>query len=430
MKRDGLNIIFLLAIVFAILLSISFVSAAQGDVSWAKGFGSNGTNEAGRGVAVDSSGNIYATGYFAGRTDFGQGELLSAVYPWINPATISDIFLIKYSSTGLPIWTKRIGNISDDQASDIAVDTNSNVYIVGGVGNQVEFGDGVYLTAGFYVDAFLAKYNSNGDLVWAKRFPGDRSEGAAAVDVYSSNNVVLTGAFSTFSSGVYPVSGCPALQEIHKNANGDGFLVKYNSVGSCIFAKRFGGFDGDQGMDVVTDSVGNIIVIGIFVASVDFDGNNLTGDPTTRDVFVAKYSPSGQYLWSSRIGGTGEDNGIGVAVDSSGNIYATGYFSQTISVGSQNLISNGGRDIFLIKYNSNGNVLWAKSFGNVSNDQGSGINVDKNNDVEIIGYFSNIVNFGSYSLTSPGTNIADVFVSKYDSNGNNLLSKNYCCNGN
>jgi len=134
-----------------------------------------------------------------------------------------------------------------------------------------------------------------------------------------------------------------------------------------IWSKRFGGTLGDFGNSVATDTSGNVLVTGAFYGTVDFGGGNLTS--VFRNIFLAKYAPNGNHLWSKRFGDGGGEDGTGVTTDTSGNVLVTGNFDSTVDFGGGNLTSAGGsNDIFLAKFDANGNHLWSKCFGGTNID--------------------------------------------------------------
>jgi len=314
---------------------------------WSKRFGGN-ASDYGQSVSVDSWGNVYITGWFDSSTiDFGGGVLTNAGY--------GDIFLAKFDSNGNHLWSKRFGGSSVDWGYSVSVDSSSNVYITGWFeSSTIDFGGGALTNVGG-VDIFLAKFNSNGNHLWSKRFGGsgggDSGDYGSSVSVDSSGNVYITGSFSSstidFGGGVLTNAGgscgsysCPDI-----------FLAKFDSNGNHKWSKRFGGSGDDYGNSVSVDSSGNVYITGWFNSStIDFGGGALT-NAGGADIFLAKFDSNGNHKWSKRFGGSYADKGESVSVDSSGNVYGTGWFgSSIIDFGGCPLSSEGGYDIYLIKY--------------------------------------------------------------------------------
>jgi hypothetical protein len=183
----------------------------------------------------------------------------------------------------------------------------------------------------------------------------------------------------------------------------DVFVAKLTSDGSYIWAKRFGDSSAETGLDVAVDNSGNVAVTGFFQATINLGGSTLTSVGTT-DMFVAKYSSnSGSHLWSKRAGDWQGDSGEAVAFDASGNVVVGGYFRGQTSFGGATLSAEGTQgDIFVAKYSSNGAHLWSRAFGGTGHDICSGVAVDGGGNVIAAGYFSNTITLDGESLTSAG----------------------------
>ena len=202
----------------------------------------------------------------------------------------------------------------------------------------------------------------------------------------------------------------------------------------------FGGTRTDYPFDSVVDGMGNLYTTGYFQGTVDFDPGAGTSSLTSaggNDMFVSKLDSAGNFVWAVRFGSSGGEIAYGIAVDGSGNVYTTGYFSGTVDfdpgAGTSNLTSvGGGNDVFISKLNSSGGFVWAKSFGQLTNDIGSGVAVDGSGNVYATGYFQNTVDFdpgaGTSNLTSAGS--TDVYVSKFDSLGGFTWVKSFGGTGN
>ncbi|MGC8928898.1 MAG: SBBP repeat-containing protein, partial [Myxococcota bacterium] len=201
--------------------------------------------------------------------------------------------------------------------------------------------------------------------------------------------------------------------------------------GNHLWSKRFGGSSGDVGYSVSVDKNGNVYITGYFnSSSIDFGGGALTnaggncGNYPCDDIFLAKFDTNGNHLWSKRFGGNNGEDGSSVSVDSNGNVYITGWFhSSSIDFGGGALTNAGDADIFLAKFDTNGNHLWSKRFGGSDGDGGSSVSVDKNGNVYITGgFWSSSIDFGGGALTNANAGIDDIFLAKFDSNGNYLWS--------
>jgi len=398
---------------------------SSGDLVWAKTFGGAGFDY-GTSVAVDASGNIHTTGHFAGTADFDPGagttNLTSAGY--------DDVFVSKLNSSGDYVWAKKFGGIDYDYGLSVAVDPSGNVYTTGYFVGLADFDPGVgttNLTSAGGSDAYVSKLNSSGDLVWAKTLEGAGFDSGASVAVDASGNVYTTGYFGG-TADFDPGAGTSNLTSAGST---DAYVSKLNSSGDYVWAKKFGGIDGERGQSVAVDLSGNVYTTGFFKGTADFDPGVGTQDLTSAgsdDVFVSKLNSSGDYVWAKKFGGGGIDNGLSVAVDSSGNVYTTGNFSATADfdpgVGTQDLISVNSFDVFVSKLNSLGGFEWAKQFGGFDYDFGRSVTVDASGNVYATGNFGSTVDFdpgvGIQNFISSGG--YDVFVSKLSPLGVSLVT--------
>ncbi|MFZ4123907.1 MAG: SBBP repeat-containing protein [Candidatus Planktophila sp.] len=416
-----------------IATSISHVNPAS---AWSNAqttvsvFGGSSGGDLGRSIAVDSGGNIYTTGHFRGTVDFDPGTGTSN----LTSVGFADVFVSKLNSTGDLLWAKGFGGTSGgDFGHSIAVDSGGNIYTTGHFRGTVDFDPGAgtsNLTSAGATDVFVSKLDSAGDLIWAKSFGGGVGNLAYSIAVDGSGNIYTTGYFR----GTADFDPGEGTFNLTNAGSGDAFVSKLNSAGDFLWAKRFGGTQSDRAYSIAVDSSGNVYTTGYFQATVDFDPgagtSNLTSAGAT-DAFVSKLDSAGDFLWAKRFGGTQSERAYSIAVDGSGNVYTTGYFSGTVDfdpgAGTSNLTSVGQGDAFVSKLDSAGDLIWAKSFGGTESDLGLSIAVDGSGNVYTTGYFRRTVDFdpgaGTSNLTSVGSD--DVFVSKLDSTGNLLWAKSF-----
>ncbi len=221
---------------------------------------------------------------------------------------------------------------------------------------------------------------------------------------------------NAYTTGQYSVSiffGNDTLNSPHAEAP---FLVKYNSNGIVQWAKQPGmACDGGYGLTVSTDPSGNILLLGVFVRGDIIFGNDTLSNAVYNDVFLAKYNSSGTVLWAKQSTFCGGSLPYSVTCDDEGNTYITGYFSDSISFGSNTLKSASMYTSFLAKYDPNGNVMWAKQATGDGTCRGTSVTTHKGFEY-LTGYFKDTITFGLTKLISDFGN--DVFTIKYDSNGN------------
>lgn len=316
-------------------------------------------------------------------------------------------FLAKYDADGNALWAKNVHGIS--QANSVAVDANGNIYITGYFSEYYVYFGSIQLTnsnsSNNTQDMFLAKYDTNGNVIWAKKAGGALHDAGNSVVIDALGNILIAG-YCTSS-------------------NGRVFLAKYDSSGNELWTKSAGSTYGSYATSIAVDNSGDFFVTGNFTGyTIVFDGisfNNPNGSNLYGDIFIAKYNANGDLLWVKIEGGTKADNAYGISTDNLGNAYITGSFdSPTLNFGSTTLTNSSGgtfNNIFITKYDASGNVVWANVAGGTNEDIPTAIAVDSSGNAYITGNFkSPSLNFGSTTLTNEG--VKDIFLTKYDNAGN------------
>ena len=348
----------------------------------------------GSSIAVDDNGNSYVTGGFSGSATFGTTTLTSS--------GDGDIFVAKMDSNGNWLWAKKAGGISGGYGSSIAVDANGNSYIIGSFWSIATFGNTTLTSSGgYYTDIYVAKLDSKGNWLWANKAGGLNWDYGYSIAVDANGNSYVTGCHlssATFGTITLTSSG-----------GYDIFIAKLDSSGNWLWAKKAGGTSDDYSRSITVDDNGNSYVTGDFRSSATF-GTTILNTSGYNDIFVAKLDINGNWLWAKKAGGTSYDYGCCIAVDDNGNSYVTGVFEGSATFGTTTLTSSGNEDIFVAKMDSNGNWLWAKKAGGQSNDGGRSITVDDNGNSYVTGYFEESTTFGITTLTSSGD--YEIFVAK------------------
>ena len=351
---------------------------SSGTKQWTKQLGST-VRDSANGIAIDSSGNVYVTGVTFGGLD------------WNTSAGTNDLFVVKYNSSGTKQWTKQLGSASSDFANGVATDSSGNVYVAGatygGLDGNTNAGNS---------DLFVVKYNSSGTKQWTKQL------GTAEYDE-------ARGVATDLSGNVYVVGGTKGkLAGASNSGRTDVFLIKYNSSGTKQWTKSLGSNENDLANGVTTDSSGNFYVTGFTYKYLE--GNTSAG---SSDLFVVKYNSSGKKQWTQQLGSSSRDHARGVATDSSGNVYVTGD-----TYGGVDGNTNAGyNDLFVVKYNSSGTKQWTKQFGTPSSDLADGVATDSSGNVYVVGY-----TYGDLDGNT-NTGASDIFVVKYNSSGTKQWTK-------
>jgi len=366
----------------------------DGNFLWAKKVGGVGP-EYGNSIAVDGSGNSYITGFFYGTATFGNTTLTSAGY---------DIFIAKTDASGNFLWAKKAGGTNYDSGNSIAVDGSGNSYITGYFFGTATFGNTTLTSAG-WTEIFIAKIDASGNFLWAKKAGGANNDSGYSIAVDGSGNSYTIGGFEGTAT-----FGNISLTSV-KDANGkftkDIFIAKIDGNGNFLWAKQAGGANNDSGNSIAVDGSGNSYITGSFDGTITFGNTTLTSAGS--DIFIAKLDGSGNYLWAKKTGGTSVDSGNSIAVDGSGNSYITGFFYGTATFGNTTLTSAGGGDVFISKLDNNGNFIWTKKADGTGDDSGNSIAIDGSGNSYTIGNFQGTATFGNTTLTSAGY---DIFIAK------------------
>jgi len=411
-----------------LLFVVTKAASQQPIFQWARAFvAENQYNPSvysnGRSIAVDQQGNVYSAGLFNFTTDFdpGNGVFTLSTTNWAN----TGIYISKLSATGDFIWAIQVPALVEFGNIEIRVDRDDNVYLVSELRDPTDFdpGPGVYmLTPIGAMDAFVAKYDPNGNLVWAKQFggPGDTVPRSDVLDIDNNNNVIVCGNFNNtvdFDPG-------PNTFNITSTAHIQSFIVKLNSKGDFIWAKQFGNspvvYSGSNIADVKCDPQGNIYTVGNFAGTCDFDpdsGNYSLQATCLRDGYIAKLDPGGQLLWAKRIGNTENDyyefaDSRGIDIDSDNNVYTTGNFTGTFDFDpgdNTHILTSNNYDWYVLKLSAQGDFVWTDVLGGDDIEIGADIAVDNAGNV----YATGTVGENTDMDPGPGVYIINS-VGKYD----------------
>jgi uncharacterized delta-60 repeat protein len=387
-----------------------------GALVWARRIG-GAASEYGRGIAVDSDGNVYTAGNFNYTADFDPGpgvcNLTSAGY--------SEIFVSKLDSSGNLVWARRMGGTEPDVATSIAVGTDGNVCITGNFSGTAVFSasaPAVSLTSAGNCDAFVAKLNASGDLLWARGIGGTDYDYGYGVAVTSDGSVCTVGTFGA----VADFDPGDATSNLTSAGGYDVFISKLDSQGNYVWARRVGGSYGDDGYGIATTSDGSVYTTGSFYGSADFDPGDpvfsLTSSGTT-NAFVSKLDSSGNFVWAADLGRGGYATGQSIAVVEGRCIYVTGQFSDTADFNpgpaAFELTSAGSDDVFVSALNIQGNLISARRMGGTGSDYGYAVAARSDGMVSVAGSFNGAADFdpgnGTFELSSAGQ--TDAFVSSF-----------------
>lgn len=323
-------------------------------------------------------------------------------------------------------WAIGIGGTSSESSYSVATDLDGNIYMAGYFVGTVDFNPAVAvaeLESEGTADIFFAKYDADGNYLFAKSIGGSSGDYAFDIAVDNEGSIYITGRFS----GTVDFNPANAgVANLTSEGSTDVFFAKYNSNGNYAFAKAVGGSGPDSGVSIAVDNSNNIYITGYFSETADFNPdeawNNNVSSAGGTDVFLAKYDEYGNYEYAHNIvEGPGDDRPTSIAVDANNFAYVTGHFSGTADfapLASEILLeSNGSEDVFVGKYNALGFNLFAKRIGGAGLDEGSDILVDSEGAVYVAGNYSGSVDFAGNGNSVPSVGSTDIFYCKYDSDG-------------
>lgn len=350
------------------------------------------------GVALDNNGNVIVGGRFLGSVDFNPSVPNTAVLT--TPATQDGNFVVKLTADGNFVWAQQIGGIvatnhgvSSDPTSlpdrtPVATDANGNLYVGGDFAGTASLpGTQQTLTSQGGVDMFIVKLGSAGGVTWAEEVGGPSDDMLNALSADGAGQVYATGSFgSTVNFGSTPLT----------SAGVSAFALKLASSGAVDWAGAMGGGPNDsaEGNAILADASGNVYLAGDFRGTVDFDPGpgvvSRTG--TGGAIFVEQLSASGAFGWVQTPTMSGDYGSIawGLAQDSQGSLYASGFFSGTLSLGSFGVLgASGPYDTFIAKFRqSTGEPQWGTKIDGMDGDLATGIAADGGGNLYLAGNFS------------------------------------------
>lgn len=382
------------------------------------------------GIAVDAAGSAYVTGLTGG------GTFPTTVGAFDTTANGRiDVFVSKLNPAGSAlVYSTYLGGTFDEQGRGIAVDGSGSAYVTGVTGSA-NFPTTVAAfdrTFNGLVDGFVAKLGPTGsDLVYSTFIGGTSTDQGFAIALDSAGSAHVAGV--TVSTN-YPTTA--GAFDTTFNGQIDAFVTKLNATGSApVYSTYLGGTTDDRGFGIAVDSAGNAYVNGR-TASTNFPTTAGAADTTFNggvDVFLAKLNAAGSApVYSTYVGGSGNEEGVGIAVDALGGAYATGFTASTnfpTSAAAFDTTFNGGtNDAFVTRLDPSGSALvYSTYLGGTLNDQGIGIAVDRAGSAHAAGFTSS-TNFpttlGAFDTTFNG-GISDAFATKVNTIGSSLVYSTY-----
>ncbi len=388
----------------AITLIFGFQLNAQLSLQWAYNFGHINADYA-YFVKSDDQGNVYVAGTFVGPVDFDPDT--GVLIP--NQFGLVDLFVQKFDSLGNLMWVKTFGGPSgSDGLHDFQIDVSGNMYLSGSFYDRIALDPDTavytFTSTGQY-DGFLLKLNSSGEFEWARVLEGSSNSYGAAVGIMDNGDIIWTG---TFEDTVDLDPGSSVLHNVSQGVR-DVFVLRLNEDGILEWAKTFGGTDQQYVNNIGIDPVDDIVILGTFQGTTDFDPDtavfDLTGPAFNPTAYLLKLSSEGRYKWVETAGG-GNVWPTGLITRFNGDIIISGTFGDTIEVGRSGpvpLHSKGASDSFVAEFASRGSVIWAKAFGDTASERIHDIQSDENLNIYVAGRFD-----GSPDM-DPGPGITQLY---------------------
>ena len=438
---------FALAAIFVKSVFIPQLASAQNSRIWATYYG-GGYSETGRSVATDKAGNVYLAGSTLSFNCIASGGFQNNIYGGDSfSSNASNAFLVKFDANGNRLWATYYGDTIQTDGYSVATDAAGNVYLAGTTCDSLRIASGGFQnTFGGGENAFLVKFDANGNRLWATYYGtnsdndnnGNKANFGRSVATDAAGNVYLAGSTSD-TSGI--ASG--GFQNTYGGGASNAFLVKFDANGNRLWATYYGGTLGTFGYCIATDVTGNVYLTGNTldsngIASGGFQ-DTLAGGVYFGDAFLVKFDANGNRLWATYYGigfyslaSLTGSIGQGIATDGASNVYLTGLTDDTSGIASggfQNTYGGGiyENDAFLVKFDASGNRIWGTYYGGVLDDRGMGVAADSAGNVWLGGSTNDTgMASGGFqdSLVLYG-DISELFLVKFDANGNRLCGTYY-----
>jgi hypothetical protein len=295
--------------------------------------------------------------------------------------------------------------------NSIVTDDRGNSYVTGSFsGSPSYFGNFILNSTGAQNDIFIVKYDSTGNVLWAKS--GISANHASedyglGISLDQCGYCYITGLFQ--DTIIFDTD--TIFEPYGSNPSGGIYIAKYDTSGNILWIKSTGSKKVDFSYSIINDSIGNSYITGSFSDTVYFGIDTLICGGV-KDIIIASYDSFGNERWARKAGGNFTDEGLGITL-SNNSIYVTGYFTKDCIFDSDTLLGKGANEIFIARYDTSGNKKWVRSAGGTRNDVSTAIKIGKNGDVFITGCTRDTALFNTDTIMSNG-----FFVAKYDTSGN------------
>lgn len=358
-----------------------------GNLVWSKRFGDS-ADQIFSGLAVDHDGNVILTGVFDGTLDFGAFTLA---------ADYLNVFIAKLDPNGEPVWGKRFGTSQTAQwATAITTDAEGNVLYAGNQEGTVNYGGLSLKTKGTFI--VTVKFDPSGKPVWGKTFSGSTDQEVTAIAASPNGEVVVAGTTKWSTVDGVPLGGKGQM---------DIFAVKWDADGNLAWAESFGDKEDQRLESMALDAQGGVVLAGSFRGRLDFTSMPLNADPkaASSSFFVAKLDVKGRPRYS-QVFATGGP----MAVDDFGNVFIAASLEGKTTYGTLPVTSAGAHDVVIVKLDAAGDPVAVSRAGDTLDQTAGAIAVDANGSIVVLGRFAGDMNLGTGQLESVSGQ--DIFLAK------------------
>jgi hypothetical protein len=411
MKKTSLLIKFFFV---ASIIFFTNVNAQAPDVAFATHF-SGSANQFLSDIKIDQFGNTYCIGRYEW---LGTGTPTIMGGAALPPSANSyDVFIAKLAPNGNCIWAKTFGSNFDDWGQAIEISDDGNIFILGNFSDSITIGNFTLLDSSSQYtlsNTFVAKLDTSGNFIWAKGIQGNLSNDCLLMNtnfyVNEAENLFFTGRFA----------GTLNLPDTTIVSNGDYdiYFIKMDLNGQILFARTFGNLGEDYGHSVIEDHAGNLYLMGKFAGpNLSLDSINLTNS-ANYSAFIAKFNSAGQCIRANKIDDLSANWFGGWGVDAANNLFISGYFNNSLTLDTITVSNSAnGSDVFIAKYDPDGNIYWLKTLGGTGVDLNLAFCLDHagNSLIEIDLGAGMTINNVYYDITN-----GSHYLVKLDSDGNNL----------
>ncbi len=405
-----------------------------GAFMWAKKMGGSGFDRA-HDVEITNTGDILVAGYFRNTVDFDPS---SGVVNKVSSGDF-DSYVQKLDEDGNHLWVKVFHGSGYDRINTMDIDNSGHIILGGNYTGTTDFDPGtgqVLLSSGGFgsstgYNSFVVKLDASGNLDWVRNFGStSQNEICYGLAVDSNDNIYSSG----FFKGTVDFNPGASIHNLSTtvSSRAEIYISKLDANGDFVWAKNFpassGTIQGNLGWEIEIHPSGDVITMGYFSGTVDFDpgiGTQLLTSNGDKDGYISRLTSAGDYVSVYQIGGTSEDRVTDIDFDENGNQYVTGFFGAGSSVDFDNsstssypLTALGSNDVFVLKIDSVNNFVWAHQFGSITSSpylSDVGMSITRNNQsIYITGAYNNTTDFdptiGVHNLISNGS--SDGFIVK------------------